>query len=135
MRRDFFQVHNRRFDELLIDQSAVPVLRNIALSLRQSFEKTGFHRPLKQRVGQLHGSARIFDDLHRLNSRKFIKEPAAARVHQHGIALHLEKLQRGDLLRFAQLPDGMLLEEAPQALLGAVENHVNVSISRRPRIL
>ncbi len=83
---------------------------------------------------QIDDAAGVLNALHRLDSRELIEEPAAARVHEHGVTLHFEELERGDAIRGGQLAGGMGAEEAVDILRRAVENHVDVLVARGPRI-
>jgi hypothetical protein len=74
-------------------------------------------------------------DLHGLDSRELVEEPAAARVHEHGVALRFEELEGAPPLLAAQLAPGVLGEETRDVLGRAVEQHADVVVARRPGIL
>ena len=84
---------------------------NIALGQRQFFQEFRLDRPLKKFVGQVNGAACILDYLHRLDAGKFIKEPAATGVHEHGVTLKFQKLQCSDNLGFVKRANRVLLKE------------------------
>src|SRR5215469_17490220 len=85
-------------------------------------------------LGQLDRSSRILNHLHSLKTRKFIKEPAATRVHQHRVPLHLEKPQRLYLLMIMEGAHCMIGEEGGARRIRAIEKHTDVVTPRLPRI-
>jgi hypothetical protein len=90
VRSHLLQVNHGRLDELLIEAGAVTVLGQIALGFRQLFQELRFQPALTNLFRQLDGAPGILDDLHRLDPRELIEEPAATGVHQQGMALELE---------------------------------------------
>jgi hypothetical protein len=81
---------------------------------------------------ELNDAPRIVKDLHGLDAGDVAEEPAAAREHQHRVALHLHQLEDGDdigvLVRVAR-------QEARDGLIGAVEDHLDVVLARQPWVV
>src|SRR5215469_16000962 len=76
----------------------------------------------------------VMNDLDGLDAREFVKEPAAAGVHEHGVALHLEQLQDGYLLLSFEGANSMIPEERGAVFLGTIENEVDVVVAHGPGI-
>ena len=128
------QVYHRWFHELLVDEAAVPVVGNIALGPLEPFEELGLQRGLPEFFRQLNRPARVPDDLNGFDSRKLIEEPAAARIHQHGMPLQLQKFEGRDPVRLRERRGGILLEKLLHLLRRTVEHDPDVVIPGRPRV-
>ena len=116
MTANFTQVDKSRFDELLVDAGAIPMLRNVAFRLAEPFDKSAFTLEAEKLLRQLGGAAGILDHLHGFNARQLVEEPAATGIHQHGVALKFHKLPDGGFLGVVKLPRGVLGEESVLAL-------------------
>ena len=92
---DFLQVNHRGLHIALVDRPSVALFGKIAAGLRQQVEKWRGQVLGEQLSGQLQGAAGILNDLHRFDSGELVKEPSAAGVHQHQIALQFKQLQPG----------------------------------------
>ena len=135
MTANFTQVDKSRLDELLVNASAILMLRNVAFRLAELFDKEALTLDAEDLLGQLRGTAGILDHLHGFNPRELVEEPAATGVHQHGVALELHQLPDGDSFRFAQRPHRMLGRETLPAFRRPVQNDVDVIVARRPGVL
>src|SRR6185312_13823779 len=82
----------------LINSRAIALFRNIALRHGQPFQEMRFDRIAEKLLGKLNDASRVLDHLYRLNAGKLIEKPAAARIHQQGVALHLEQFPNFDFL-------------------------------------
>src|SRR5574337_1758979 len=102
--------------EPLIDAAAIAVLREVALGLLESVQKRSLIRLAKEFLGQLNDTPGVLDDLHCLNPRKLVEEPATARIHEHRMPLEFQELERRDLLGLAQFPSGVPVQEPLDAL-------------------
>src|SRR5207248_1258050 len=78
---------------------------------------------------------RVLEDLRRLDPGELVEEPPAARVHELGVPLELEELEGRDALALSERVRGVLLEEPPHAVGGAVEDDLDRVVARRPRVL
>ncbi|EKD59386.1 MAG: hypothetical protein ACD_55C00036G0001, partial [uncultured bacterium] len=132
---DLDQVQPDGEHEVLVDPEPVLVRGNVALRLLQAVQKGLLHTVFRDPLGELQRAAGVIDHLHRLQPRELVEEPAAARVHQHGMTLHLQKLQRGDLFRGVEVLLRVLGQEAFRPLHFPVQDHLDVSVSRLPRVL
>ena len=63
-----------------------------------------------------------------------VEEPAATGVHQLGVALELEQLERGDALARGEGVGGVASEEAVLAGGGTVEHQLDVGVARGPEV-
>jgi hypothetical protein len=88
--RNSIDVDDTGLYPLFVQLGAVSMLGQIAFRLRQMLQEFRFNTLARALLGQLQGASSIVDDLHRLQARKFVKEPSATRVHQHGVTLHLQ---------------------------------------------
>ena len=62
--------------------------------------------------GELEDAAGVGDDLHGLDAGDLVEEPAAAGVHELGVAFELEEFEGGDALGGGERVGGVLGEEA-----------------------
>ena len=84
---------------------------------------------------QTQSPSRVVDDLHGLDPRELVEEPAATGVHQHGVTLHLEKLQDVTCSSVLERTNGVIGEKCCAIFFGAVQDDLNVIVARRPWIL
>ena len=93
----------RRLHPLVEDARAVAMIGQVALRQRQQLLELSFAMIGKEHLRQLQRAAGVHDDLHRLDAGELVEEPAAAGVHQHGVALHFQQRQSGHGLYVGQL--------------------------------
>ncbi len=79
--------------------------------------------------------AGVLDDLDGLDPGELVEEPAAARVHQHGVPLELQQLESQDFLAVVQPLRRMPIPEARAARLCPIQDDVDVIVSRSPGVL
>ena len=115
-----------------------PALGHVGVGLGQPGKK----RRLKLRrllaeelLRQLQYARGVGDDLHGLDPRDVVEEPAAARVHELRVALHLHQLQSAHALGVRQRARLLRGKKAVHRLRAAVEHDLNVSVARGPYIL
>ena len=111
------------------------MLGNIAFGLAQLLDEKALRGIAKKLLRQLGGPASVLDHLDGLDSRQFIEEPTAARVHQHGVPLKLKQLPGHRFLGLIKLPKGVLGEKCLPCFPRAVKDDLNVIIARRPWVL
>ena len=92
------------------------MLRQVAFRLSECLKELRLDLPAEELFCQMHHASRVLDHLHGLNPGQFVEEPAAAGVHQHGVPLHFQQLQHGDLLFRAELVSRVLTQEAVDIL-------------------
>src|SRR5262249_12265597 len=63
-----------------------------------------------------------------------VKKPSTAGVHQHGVPLKFEELERGDFLTITQWTPSVLRKETFDILGGTIQNNGNIFIASIPRI-
>src|SRR5262249_58317307 len=97
-------------------------------------EEPFLERSAEELFGELDGAAGVTEDLHGFDSGEVIEEPAAARLHEHRVALHLEELHGVDALFGGERPGAVLREEAVQDLRRTVADDVRVGVTRLPGI-
>ena len=133
-----FESDNCRLYQRPIDLRAIRVLGKIALGLRETFHEAGFHGLSlflrRELLRQLNDSARVGDYLSRFDTRDLVEEPPAARVHEHGMTLHLQQFQGDHLFIARQVALGVRGKETLAAFLRTVENHTHIFIARFPDI-
>src|SRR5205807_5146758 len=91
-------------------------------------------RPAEMLFPELESACGIAQNLSRLETCRIVEEPAAARVHQEGVALELEQPERGRPVFRGQRADRVAVEEPADVLLGRVELDLDRVVARRPRI-
>ena len=75
------------------------MFRKVALCLLEALKQALLNRVALftgELLHQLDDTPGIGNHLNGLDAREFVKEPAAARVHEHGVSFHLEKLECRD---------------------------------------
>ena len=77
-----------------INGRAVALRRDVAFCGRQSLQEVGFERIAEQLLRQLNGASGVLKNLDGLDAGDVVEEPSATGVHQHQVALHLQKLPR-----------------------------------------
>jgi len=83
---------------------------------------------------QLDRPSCVSEDLKGLDSSQVIEEPAAARIHEHGVALELQKLQRLNRFVLIQGPPRLAFQEFLDVLGIPIQHHLDVSIATSPGI-
>ena len=89
---------------------------------------------VKDFAAQLDDSSRVLKDLDGLDPGKIIEKPAAAGVHEHGMALKLQKFQGRLPIVREQCTDGLLRQKSVKRFCGSIENDVDVTVARLPGI-
>ena len=105
---DLGQVYHSWLHKLVVDTAAITMLRDIALSQLKSLQEMCFKVITEEFLRQLNCPPCILDNLHRLNAGQFIKKPATAGVHKHGMPLQLEKFECGNIFFLGQLASAVL---------------------------
>ena len=91
-----------RQGEFAVDIRPASHAADVALHPAEPFDKLLFQRRCRTSLCQFNGPPRIAQHLDRFDAGYFIKKPAAARIHQHGISLHLQQLPCQGALRRGQ---------------------------------
>src|SRR5689334_8665959 len=79
-------------------------------------------------------AAGVVEHLNGFEAGQLVEKPSAARVHEHGVALHFEKFEGANPLLLVEIMRGVLREEAREAFVGAVEDYINIGIAGSPGI-
>src|SRR5204862_3866838 len=108
---DFPEVYDGRPHPLAVDFGAVSLFTNVALCLRKFLDEFRFDIVGGELSRQIDDPASVLNAFDRLDSRKLIEAPAAARVHEHAVPLPLDKLERSDPIGSVQLTSGAGAEE------------------------
>ena len=135
MHRHLGQINLCRQNKAFIDAGAIAVAGNVALCRADPLFETFFQILSQKPAGQLQCPARILNDLNRLDARELIKEPAAARVHEHGVALDLLQFQHDNLLVTGQVFPRLLLKKSVTICLLPIQYHPDIVIPRLPWVL
>src|SRR5205085_6760736 len=96
MRGDTAKIETRRFHFQLVNLPRIAVLRQVAPGRGDTAQELQFHAAAGNFFGELDGARGVVQDLHGLDAGDVVEEPAAARVHEHGVALHLQQFEDGD---------------------------------------
>jgi hypothetical protein len=132
--RHLVEVDHCRPDRLLVDPGTIALAGDVALGLGHHSEEARLRVVAQNLPGQLDDPAGVLDDLDRLDAGDVVEEPAAARVHEHGVALKLEQLACSHLLLIAQLARRVPGPESLLARRRAVSNDRDVVVAGRPRV-
>src|SRR3990167_6738967 len=92
------QVGNQGSDKQLISPCTVFDFRDVARRLLECLDKGILQVFTAYILGKLHGAGGVLNNLCRFDTRNVLKEPPAARVHEHGVTLHLKKFKNLYLL-------------------------------------
>src|SRR5690606_14857899 len=85
-------------DLVRVEAAGVAGVRGVADGLLEALEE-GLLEVFADGVGdELDGAGGVEDDLDGLDAGEVVEEPAAARVHEHGVALGLQEPEGADLL-------------------------------------
>src|SRR5207247_7587656 len=98
-------------DELLVDSPPVAMLRQVAFRQRELLHELCLQRISEELLRELHGARGELDDLHGFDARKLIEKPAAARVHEHGMALELEQFKHRGFVSVGQRSKSVAVKE------------------------
>ncbi len=134
VRRNAPQPDHFRLHQFLVNAAAIAKFGDVALGLLQQFQEFRLQSPSEQLAEQLQGAAGILDDLDGLDAGQLVEEPAAAGVHQHGVALHFEQLQQAHAFRLVELAVRGGGEEPLHRFGRTVEDHGDVAVAGPPRI-
>ena len=135
VRRDALERDARRPDRLLVDAAPVAGLRDVALRPRQRLEKRRLEIRVREELPrELEGPPGVLEDLAGLDAFDVVEEPAAARVHELRVPLHLEELQRADALGALRRARRVAPEIPGDVFRGAVEDHLDVVVARGPGV-
>src|SRR5262249_33935170 len=110
------------------------LLGQVAFGPVQQGEERFLQFVAEQLLAELDGPAGVMKDLDALDTGNLVEEPAAAGVHEQGLALEFEELQDGDTFGIAQLAEGVFTEEAVGAVGGAVEDDGDAAVACRPGV-
>ena len=91
MGRKLHQIDDGWFYEFFINPAAVATFDDVALGHFKKFEEARGCTITKEILGQLDGTPGVLDDLNSLYPRDFVKEPSAARVHEHCMELEFQE--------------------------------------------
>ena len=114
-----------------VDVAGRAFIAQITLRFFEPRHEFRFDVPAADLLDQLRDARGVVQHLHGLDAGDVVEEPAAAREHEHRIALHLEQAQHARDLHAAQ---GVAAEELVQRRFRAVEDDVDVVVARAPRI-
>jgi len=112
VRADAFEIETPGVDEAAVDLGAVGDVGVAALGAGEDLEEVGFElggrfaeegRVGEELVGELDDAASVGDDLDGLDAGDVVEEPAAAGVHELGVALELEEFEDGDALGWVRV--------------------------------
>ena len=134
VRGDAGELDRRGANVPLVDLAGASLPGEVALRGGEPLEKRRFEVDAEAASGELQNASCIAEDLLRLDAADVVKEPAAARVHQHRVALELEELERADALGGAEVAVAELPQESFDTLLPRLEDDVDVVIARPPRV-
>jgi hypothetical protein len=84
---------------------------------------------------ELQHAAGVGDDLDGLNAGDVVEEPAAAGVHEHGVALELHEHERANAFLLVEFVKRVIAEEGVARFSGAIEHDADVAIARGVGIL
>ena len=85
-------------------------------------------------LAQLQGPGGVFDYLLGLHAGDVGKEPAAAGVHEQGVALHFQEFQGRHPIAFFEVRHSLLGEIFRQGPGAAVQNHLDIGIPGGPGV-
>ncbi len=134
MRSDPAQVEARRNDFAVVDLTGGTTLGDVAGGGVELFTEGLLDRTARDLLRQLDHASCVVEDLHSLDSGDLAEEPAAARVHEHGVALGLEQLERAHDLGGVERTVAPFLQKPFDAHVGAVEDDVDVVVARAPGV-
>ncbi len=98
MRPDPVKVNAARFDQPDVSLFAVDVFPCVSRRFLKNFFIARLEIIAADFLGKLNRARGVIHYLHRFYPANVVEEPTAARVHQHRVSLHLEKLQNQHLL-------------------------------------
>ena len=103
---DLFEADLHAGDVAAVDLGAVADLGDVALAFGEDVEEAGLERGAgfaEELGGELEDAAGVGDDLHGLDAGDLVEEPAAAGVHELGVAFELEQFEGGDAFGLGEL--------------------------------
>ena len=135
MRDHAAQVHHGGTDETLPDDAAVGVGGHVGRRRGQPAHELVLQARAAEVGEVLQRHRRIPEDLHRLDGRQLVEEPAARGVHEQPVALQLEKPAHFQPRGRIQGQPLVAAEEGLESFRAAVEDDADVVVARLPRIL
>src|SRR6185437_3167537 len=118
-----------------VDLFAVAMFGKIAFRLAQFLAKLRLEIvALHHLASQLDGPTGVLDYLHCLDARELVEKPAAARIHQHRVALHFKQLESPHSRRLVEFVNCVPGKKAVYGIFGPVENNVDIVVARSPWI-
>ncbi len=127
------EVDHRGTDQLLPDPPAVLELRQVARRQSERLDEL-LLAVAAEAPRQVDGPRGVVQALRRLQPADLVEEPAAARVHQHPVALHLQQAEGVADLGVVEVGVAVAAEEVADRLRAAVEDHVDVGVARLPGV-
>ena len=131
-------------------------MREVAAGAGDALREFDFDAAAGELLRDLNRASGVAKDLDGFDARDVVEEPAAAREHEHGVALHLEQLQdecsgglqaavrRAKARRHTGLQAAVrrakarrhtvFTDEPFHIFFRPIEDHVDVVVSCRPRI-
>ena len=133
MRAHLLQADAQSGDVAAVDAGAVAHLGDVGFGAGENLQEAVFERGAggAEELGRkLQHAAGVGDDLDGLDAGDLVEEPAAAGVHELGVAFQLEQLKQSDALFGRDAPPGVECEEAVDRGRRAVEDDVDVVVAR-----
>ena len=107
-----------------------PCSVHIALRKCQAPFELGLDGIAEDLLVELHHPAGVLNHLHGFDTRKFVEKPAAAGIHQHGVALHFKQLPGAHLLVSVEARNEMFFVEALACSPGGGSSRTRIYPSR-----
>src|SRR5205085_3683007 len=85
-------------------------------------------------AGKFDRTRRVRDRLQRLDVGQVVEKPRAARIHQKRMALHVEKLERAQLVGLAERAARFAIEEDVLDARRAPDEDYDETVARTPRV-
>ena len=131
--QDAIQIDLGGADQLLPDAPGVLNLGQVAGRFFQSLEELILQFDLEM-PGELNGPGRVAEALGRLQPADLVKEPAAARVHEQPVPLHLQEPENFADPQIVEVGVGSALDELSHGLGAAVQDDLDILVARLPGI-
>ncbi len=121
--------------EFFINTPSVFDRFDIAFGKRQMLQKIPLIICTAHFAREVDGPRGVLKDLYGFEAGKFREKPAAACVHEHEVALHLQKLEGYRDLLLGKLPRSLPFKESAEGLGIPFQDHLNIIVAGRPRVL
>jgi hypothetical protein len=129
------QIDPARGHQAAPHRAAVADRRIVGAGRGQAIDEADLELLAAQGLAQLARARRVGEDLHGLDPGQIVEEPAAARVHRHGVATELHELEGADPAGSGQRPAAVAGQEPIlDRGIGAGQDHLDVGVARGPRI-